>query len=277
MENRTLGTLAELAGHALDHVTHLPVWSLAAHLVVGAVVVLLQQRMRGSRRFSDWNEFLCTLLWITWTLETSVISFASSNLHGHFYLFLRLLLWPLLSHDACVNPLNSVYLAITEGSLRSIPHRLGIQLVAMVTGLVYSVLCWHVLGNLLSEVHLDFMSSRLSPFLNVTLSEGFLLELTMSFVMYLPRLVMSSGFTCTFVSAVLTCVMILCLEHTTGAFMNPLVALSSSLLWHYSSLSPARVWEMTVVYWIGPLTGTVLVARLDLWMSRQQKLKLHSS
>ena len=276
MENGTAGHFrwTEFAGGALDHVTHLPAWSVAAHVVVGCVVVGLQGKLRGSHRFSDWNEYLCTLLWVCWTLETSVISFASSNLHGHFSLFLRLLLWPLLSHDACVNPLNSVYLAVTEGSVRNVPRRLGIQLVAMATGLVYSALSWRVLSSWLSETHLNFTNTCFNPFLNVTLAEGFLLELIMSFVMYLPRLVITTGFTCTFVSAVLTCVMILCLEHTTGAFMNPLVALSSNLLWHGGSLSLTGMWEMAVVYWLGPVLGTVLVARLDIWISHQ---KPHSS
>ena len=266
-----------LTQQALDHVIHLPVWSLTAQLAVGGVVVLVQWWLRGSRRFSDWNEFLCTLLWVAWTLETSVISFTFSNLHGHFSLFLRLLLWPLLSHDACVNPLNSVYLAVRQGSARSIPRTLTIQLVAMVTGLGYSILSWRILGHFLSEIHLSFMSSALQPFLTVSLTEGFLLELGMSFTMFVPRLFMSPGFKCTFVSAVLTCVMILCLEHTTGAFMNPLVALSSVLLWRYRSLSLVSMWEMAVVYWVGPVLGTILIARLDSWLSRRRKFKLHTS
>ena len=274
MENGSASSsiMSEIAGEALAHVTALPGWSLLAHIFVGVTILGLQQTVRGSRQFSDWNEFLCTAVWVYWSLETAVIAFASSSLHANFTLFLRLLLWPAFFQDACVNPLNSIFLAVQRRSVRHLPRCLAIQLVAMGTGVAYSALSWWVMGSWLSLTHLNFLSSRASPFLNVSVTEGFLLELAMSFAMYLPRLILKAGFVCTFVSAVQTCVMILCLEHTTGAFMNPLIALSVSLLWH--PLSLPGLWELALVYWLGPIIGTVLVARLQLWVFSE---KVHSS
>ena len=267
---------SELTSDILSHLSAYPAWSVAAHVVVGVVVLALQRTVRDSREFSSWNEYLCTLLWVCWTLETSVIGFASSSTHVVFSLFIRLLLWPLLFHDACVNPLNSVYLAVQENSVRKVPWCLGLQFTAMISGLVYSSLSWQLLSLWFSDTHLNFMTSRVNPFLNVGTLEGFLLELGMSFIMYLPRLVMKTGFTSTFLSASVTCVMIMLLEHTTGAFMNPLIALSSSLLWHSGSLTAVGgVWEQVVVYWLAPTLGTVLVASLDMWLSRTKQNKLH--
>ena len=269
-------SLSEVAAGALGHVTVVPGWSLAAQVVVGAGVLAVLQALRGSRRFSVWNEFLCTLLWVCWSLETSVIGFASSTYHANFTLFVRLLLWPLLVQDALVNPLNAVYLAVEEKSIRKIPLHLFIQLTAMVTALLYCMLSWQLLGSWLSHTHFDFMSSSLNPFLTVTMTQGFMLELGMSFVAYLPRLVMSNGFTCTFTSAALTCFLILLLEHTTGAFMNPLTALAASLLWHSASLTAAGACEFLFVYWLAPIIGTILMARLDVWLKTSRR-KPHAS
>ena len=254
----------------LGQLAAFPPWSIAAHLLVAVLVLGAQQTVRGSQV----NEFLCTLLWVCWTLEMSVIGFASSNLHALSTLFVRMMLWPLLFRDACVNPLNSVYLAVHERSVKKVPWYLGVQLVAMATGLLYSALMWRLLSSFVSDIHLSFMSSRANPFLNVGTINGFFLELGMAFVMYLPRLVMGTGFVCTFISAVLSCSMIILLEHTTGAFMNPLVALSSNLLWHYQSLSIVALSELFLVYWLAPALGTVMVALLDMRIWRTHK-KLH--
>ena len=261
--------LLKLSADALTGISAIPPWSITAHLVVGLLVVTLQQTLRNSHQFSSWNEYLCTLLWVCWTLEASVIGFASSSNNTLLALFLRMLLWPVLSYDACVNPLNSVYLAVQEKSVRGIPRCLVIQLLAMVSGIAYSILTWRFLGAWVSDTHFHFMGSTANPFLNVGTAEGFLLELGMAFFMYLPRLVMGTSFTSTFVSATWTCVMIILLEHTTGAFMNPLIALSSSLVWHTGSLSAVGVVEMVVVYWLAPVIGTVLAATMDTWISRK--------
>lgn len=183
-----------------------------------------------------------------------------------------MLLWPLLFHDACINPLNSVYLAVQESSVRKVPWYLGNQLVAMAIGLIYSTLTWRLLSSLVSDVHLSFMSSQANPFLKVGMLQGFLLEMGMAFVMYLPRLVIRTGFTCTFISAVLSCAMIFLLEHTTGAFMNPLVALSSNLLWHYQSLNVVALSELFLVYWLAPTLGTLMAASLDvkIWRTHEK-------
>lgn len=264
-------SLLKLSSDALTGISAIPAWSLAAHLLVGLVVLALQKTLRRSHQFSSWNEYLCTFLWVSWTLESSVIGFASSNGNVLLTLFLRMLLWPLLSYDACVNPLNSVYLVVQEKSARHIPRCLTIQFLAMISGITYSVFLWRFLGYWLSDTHSLFMTtSSANPFLNVSMAQGFGLELGMAFVMYLPRLVMGSGFMSTFASATVTCVLIILLEHTTGAFMNPLIALSSTLLWHSGSLGVEGVVELLVVYWVAPAIGTVLVATLDMWTSRPQ-------
>lgn len=269
-------SFSDLAEDILSHISAFPPWSIAAHVLVAGVVLAIQRAVSESQQFSSLNEYLCTLLWVCWSLEMSVIGFASSNFHALFTLFVRLLLWPFLFHDACVNPCNSVYMAVKGKSVKNVPRYFGIQFIAMATGLLYSAVTWRFLSSWVSDTHLSFMSSRANPFLNVSIVAGFLLELAMSFAMYLPRLVMRTGFTCTFVSAVLTCVMIILLEHTTGAFMNPLIALSLSLLWHYGSLSMSDFSVLLFVYWLAPLLGTVLAARLDVWISRTQR-KFHVS
>ena len=266
-----------LAADLILHLSAYPPWSLAAHLAVAGLVVSIQQAVKESKQFAAANEFLCTLLWVCWTLESSVIGFASSSRHVLFTLFIRLLLCPFLFHDACVNPCNSVYMAVEQRSARKIPQHLVMQFMAMAAGLLYSILSWQFLGSWLSDVHLSFMGSHTNPFLNVTLLEGFLLELGMAFAMYIPRMVMKIGFTCNFVSAAWTCVMIILLEHTTGAFMNPLIATSSTLLWHFRSFGMGDLAVLLVVYWLGPVLGTVLAARLDLWAGSRRRRKVHSS
>ena len=228
----------------------------------------LQRAVRNYQQFSSLNEYLCTILWVCWTLEASVIGYASSNLHVLSSLFVRLLLWPSLALDACVNPCNSVYTAVQKRSPNKVPLCIVIQCLAMATGLLYSGLTWRVLSFGVSDIHRGFMTSHSSPFLNVSVVEGFLLELSMSFVMYLPKLIMRTGFTSNFVSALVTCVMIFLLEHTTGAFMNPIAALSSTLVWHSSSF---RWTDMIIVYWLGPFLGAAFAAWLNMWLTERQE------
>lgn len=258
----------------VSYLSAFPPWSIAAHLVVCVLVVVLQRAGRSSRQFSSLNEYLCTILWVCWTLESSVIGYASSNLHTMSSLFIRLLLWPSLALDACVNPCNSIYNAVQEKSLRKIPHYIVIQFFAMVTGLLYCGVTWRFLSSGLSATHQGFMTSRASPFLKVSILEGFLLELGMSFVMYLPKLVIRTGFTCNFISAAVTCVMVFLFEHTTGAFMNPIIALSSNLLWHSATFRLGALFVMVVVYWLAPFLGAMLAALLDMWITSAQE-KLH--
>ena len=246
----------------LLYLSAFPPWSLASHFIVAAALLSLQQVVRKSRHFSIANEFLCTVLWVSWTLECYVIGFASSSLHALVVLFVRLLLGPILFQGAYVNPCNCVFAAVEERSGKKLPTYLLVQLVAMVTALVYSTLSWRFLSQWLSDIHQSFLDSRPNPFLQVPAWAGFSLELAMTFACFLPRLAMRQGFPCTFISALITCVLIFLLETTTGAFMNPLLAASSSLVWH--SLSLREYLVHFVVYWVGPIAGSVLAARLAL-------------
>lgn len=253
---------SNLPHNILLYLSAFPPWSLASHFIVAAALLSLQQVVRKSRHFSIANEFLCTMLWVSWTLECYVIGFASSNLHALFTLFIRLLLGPIIFQGAYVNPCNCIYAAVKERSGKKLPSFLLVQLVAMVTALVYSTLSWRFLSQWLSDIHQNFLDSRPNPFLQVPAWAGFALELAMTFTCFLPRLVMRQGFLCTFISALITCILIFLLETTTGAFMNPVVAASSSLVWH--SLSLREYLVHFVVYWLGPILGSVLAARLAL-------------
>lgn len=233
----------------------------------------LQRAVKNHQQFSSLNEYLCTILWVCWTLEAAVIGYASSSHHVISSLFVRLLLWPSLALDACVNPCNSIYTAVQDKSPKKVPHTIMIQCLAMATGLLFSSLMWRVLSSGGSDIHRGFMTSRGSPFLNVGVVDGFLLELGMSFVMYLPKVVMRTGFTCNFVSAVVTCVMIFLLGHTTGAFMNPIAALSLTLVWHSTSF---RLTDIIIVYWLGPFLGAAFAAGFDMWLAKRKE-KLHLS
>lgn len=67
---------------------------------------------------------------------------------------------------------------------------------------------------------------------------------------------MQDSFALVLTQATLVISLIVWFEHTTGAFMNPLAALSCTLAWHSLGMFDHVV--HFVVYWAGPLTGTVL-------------------
>ena len=243
-----------------------PPWSLAAHCAAGLVVLAAKSRLSSVQGSRQWhlllNEFLSTFLWVCWTLECLVIASASSNLHSLFALFLRLLVWPVLFGRTCVNPCNSVFLAVERHSLSLLPPLLLTQLLAMCAGLGYSLVLWQLLAAWLSQTHFEFMGSEATPFLNVSLWLGFFLEMAMSFSMYLPRLLMRTYAvqTQTVLSALWTCLMIYCLDKTTGAFMNPLIATSCRVV--QNSFPPGTCLEILFVYWVAPLSGALLASTI---------------
>ena len=265
-----LSSSTNIAGELLLYVSAIPPWSLVSHLLVAGAILGLKRAVRRSRHFSLLNEFLCTTLWVSWTLECYVIGFASSSLHSLFVLFVRLLVGPLLFDGAHVSPCTSIFTAVKARSGKRLLPLLSMQLVAMVTALFYSFLAWRFLSQWLSEIHQHFLEVRPNHFLRVPAWIGFGLELAMTFVSFLPHLVFQAGYTCTFVSAVVCCALVFLLEGTTGAFMNPVVAASTSLVWH--PYGPRDLLLHVLVYWLGPFTGAVLAGKLLLVLRRKDHI-----
>ncbi len=251
----------------------MPYWSLSGHVAVAALVFPLRGLLfpalahRTSHPyFQPVNEFLCSFLWVFWTLECMVIDHTTSSSLALSTLFVRMLIAPYIFHGACVNPAFNVYthlrLGVKPQAILAVVHNVLIELLAMGCAVVFVSVQWNLLG-MVSLQHHDFLSVQdRSYMLQVTPISGFLTELITTFIALLPIVLIRQSFLAVLVSACLTLCLIFQVEAATGAFMNPLNALAVTLTFHMDKLA---VWDCLVhilVYWYGPYMGAGLAAVL---------------
>lgn len=114
--------------------------------------------------------------------------------------------------------------------------------------------------------HQQFLLVKPDYFLQVPILSGFLLEFLLTFVCWMPKLLMKDSFYMVLVQACLVVYLVFQFEGSTGAFMNPVTALSFVLTWHRLGAV-----EHFIVYWVGPLLGTALAVAIARYREREHK------
>ena len=246
-----------------------PFWSVLAHIVVALPVLLCQSLLKRSAYFRPINEFLCSFLWTAWSLECVVIG--SSTL-APFILFLRLLVPRYAFRGAYTNPCSALFECMEKGLRRqrhfkNLFSSIAIEVIATFFAIIYCYVMWNVLGSTISEDHRQFLGAKPEYFLQVSLLPGFLMELFLTFVAWIPKLVMKDSLHMVLVQASLTTCLVVQFSGSTGAFMNPVTALSFVLAWHRLGAT-ARLLEHFIVYWGGPLVGTALAVAMAQYHKR---------
>ena len=254
MTNESNGTVVETTAF----------WSVCAHVVPAVPVLLCQFLLRRSAYFRPINEFLCSFLWSTWSLECVVVGYTGSSTLALFTLFLRLLVLPYILHGAYINPCGALYEygCVEKGSRRrqhfqQLFSNIAIEVTATFFAIIYCYVVWNVLGSTISEDHQQFLQVKPDYFLQVPILAGFLVELLLTFVSWIPRLLMKDSLYMVLVQACLIIYLVFQFQESTGAFMNPVTALSFALVWHRLGAV-----EHFIVYWGGPLLGTALAVTI---------------
>ena len=263
-----------------DSLFSIPIWSVLSQLLAVFLLLGIQWMLkrRASRHFELLNEFVCCCMWVWWSVETTLISVMRSWTAGNISLFVRLLVYPYISQAGVSNPCFALYLYYTggrgrRGNVRRLCVSLLIELLAVPVMLVFCHYLWTLLGVAVSSDHYEFIERRLDYFLSTDPHYGFLYELIPSFIMFLPGIFMSTSLTFNILNSLITVILIYFFDGYTGAFMNPMVALASTLFWH--SLSPWDYLMHCVVFWVGPLVATWAAASVALqYSSYQAKHKL---
>lgn len=246
-----------------------PVWSVLSQLVAGLLLVGAQMvilRYEASRKhFAVVNEFLCSFVWVWWTMETVLLATMYSSTAGLAGLTARLVAYPLISHGAPNNLCTALYQYFNQMD----PSRLHIsrfclsvviELCAMALALLYCHYYWRLLGVMASTDHLLFLEIKLEYFLNTSLVEGCLSELFLSFSMFIPSIFIRRPIPLVVIDNVLVIMLIVNFRSLTGAFMNPVSALSCLLYWHDLSLHSLAT--HVIVFWLGPFIGSKLASLL---------------
>ena len=254
-----------------------PAWSVFSHILIAVLAFPVQSLVQRSSYSKPINEFLCSLLWTAWSLECVVIGSTRSFPVALFTLFIRLMVVPYVFRGAYGNPCTVLHDHLSKGlkwrqQVIGICSYVGIEMAAMVCGVMYCTVMWSILGESMSQDHKQFLDTKLDRFLQVPLPVGFLVELFLAFVMYMPGLLMKASFYRVLVEALFVIFLVATFSGFTGAFMNPMVAIACNLAWSNHGLL-----DHLLVYWCGSLVGAalaVMVAKLQ--NSRESHLHLHS-
>lgn len=240
-------------------------WSVCVHAVVIFVLFRIQKIMsthtnpRGTR-FRTISEFFFSIAWIVLSLENTFL-FMWSEMGGVIALGLRLFLASLLFQKVFGNPCEALYYYLKcPPEIRRLSLFLRpfcAQMLAIPVGIATSLLIWNLLA-LTNDDYLLFLDKKFDYFLSVHPLIGFAIEASISFTVFLPGIVLPSSRLLRFLEPLLIMFLVHRFSMTTGAFMNPMVAMSSFLMWHSSSM---EIWNLGIhlfVFFLGPVTGTLL-------------------
>ena len=246
----------------------LPAWSLLSQLFILLLAFgAASLAPKTSPRYQTVNEFLCSVVWVAWGLEGAALAYTYSSNLSLLNLFIRLVLCPYLLRGAFFNPVNVFLSRLQEDKVDH--HRRPIQellsLVAMeilgtFCGVYYYYFVWSVLGVTVSPDHDRVMEGEIEYFLRVSPVYGFALELAMTFICYLPSLFMKQELPRIVIEAAIIVSLVMSFGSSTGAFMNPISALSFILTWHTYELTMTDYLTYFAVFWLGPCAGAWLVA-----------------
>lgn len=256
------------------------IWSAFVHLAVVLAVFLIQHLLRhfinpkGSR-FRTISEFLFSVGWVVLTLENTFLFDVRSELCGVIVLGLRLFVSPMLFRKVFGNPCEVLYYYLMRSPRL---HKSGIILfrallaeaLAIPVGVCMSVIMWKLLASVNGE-YSTFMEKNLDPFLSISPWAGFLMEACISFLMFMPGLVLPPSLFFSFVETFFIMGLVYYFGMWTGAFMNPMAATSCLLMWHSRSLQPWDVGVHLFVFLLGPLLGTLAAVKVARWKYSHRK------
>ena len=241
-----------------------PVWCLVLYTFTTVSLLSFRQRALSESwgNFGHLNEFLCTVLWESWCLELQVLFSSGLFWLPMAVLFLMILFAPFRIHGAFCSPCGAFYQFLEErgsrmrsrGAVRHLGTKLAIQMLGMVFAILLNYAVWRALvGLTLSSTHGNFLKVDVEYPLTVSSLKGFLMEYMLMFCCYVPSMLLGGGWTKMIAFLEAAVVVLLCayFHHWTGAFMNPLSALTFSLI-----NNKVNLLDQVVVYWMGPLLAT---------------------
>ena len=243
-----------------------------------ALVLLFQNHFSPSITkgplYKFFNEFVASVAWVVWALENITVFTMWSRPSGFLILGLRLFFGPFLLRQAYFNPCVLVFKFLIDKRSQGEISRNGgpfilllAQLVAVPVGIAVHLILWTFLAkSALSEYHDHFLSEEVIHFLRVPILVGFIIETFLAFLMFLPGLYISQVIPAQFTGTLFSLLLIFIFGPWTGALMNPIVALSFWIMWHYGSVG---LWTTAVhvfVYWAGPMTGAAMAAGVARFM-----------
>lgn len=224
------------------------------------------------------NEFLFSLFWVVSTMENILITNMTSKISGLVVLGLRLLFSPIISQRVHGNPCSTLYQYLKEPahSRKTTPLFLPIcvQLLAVPLGIASSLAIWQLISPM-SDYHFYFLEKKIDSFLSIPPVAGFFTEM-ISFLMFMPQIFLPDSKFFKVVDVFFIVYLISQFGMLTGAFMNPMAALASVLMWHSESFwFLQELWIHVTVFWFGPFIGTILAVSVANMQPRIWKYKHH--
>ena len=251
------------------------VWSVGVHAVVILVVLKLQQLTvqvtipRGVR-FSTTRELLYSIAWVVMTLENTYLFVMWSKMGGVVALGLRVFSTSMIFNEVHGNPCGAVFYYLDHWpskKLSSLLRPLCAQLLAVPMGIAISMIMW----NLLAIVNKDYsgiLDKEVEYFLFVHPFAGFFIEASISFLMFMPKILIPSSAFLHPLQAFFCMFLVYHVGILTGAFMNPMSAFACYLVWHSHYLG---LWDFLVhlfVFLLGPILGTCLAVGVQKYVKR---------
>lgn len=254
-------------------------WSLAVHIGVCLIILQTQAILRcymqpRSSTFRTVSELLFSVGWVVLTLENTLLFHMRSEVSGVTALGLRLFISPMLFRKVFGNPCEVLYYHLTRSSRyrRSTSSMLGhailAQMVAVPVGVALSLLLWKLLASV-NDDYSTFVKQDLEYFLSVQPMTGFLVEAFISFLTFMPGIFLPQTLFCNLLETLFVVGIVCQFGVMTGAFMNPMAAVSSLLMWHATSLEAWDLGVHVLVFILGPLCGTLLAVKVARWRHRK--------
>ena len=258
--------------------TLFPIWSYVIHaitvcLVIGCRSAISAVLKRGGTSqaaiiFKFFDELLSSTAWVVFSLECPVVGITRSKTSLLAIIALRLFLAPPFLGSTHFNPCGTLYRYllgvgvdqdITKPSLRTSLVHLLAETLAIPLGSLISMATWTILAeNNLSSDHTYFLDAQPEFFLSVSSPTGFVIELSISFVMFLLSILLPETRVYRISQVLLMTFLISIFGPMTGAFINPMVALTFLLMWHRGMLGLSALASHFFVFWLGPLVGTAM-------------------
>lgn len=241
------------------------VWSALVHTAVILAILKLQglasrvARPKGAR-YSIISEFLFSTAWVVMSLENNILSVMWSVMSGVVALGLRIFVTSLIFQGVYGNPCQALYFYLSHWPtkrLATFTRLVFAQMLAIPVGVTVTLILWRVLA-VISVDYSNFFDKEVVYFLSVHPVVGFLIEAAISLLTFLPRIFIRSSMFRKSVEAILVMFLVGQFGMLTGAFMNPMAALSSYLMWHWRYLGAWDIFVHVFVFIFGPLVGTVI-------------------
>ena len=211
----------------------------------------LKPKLKGGYYLAD--EFICSLLWLLWSFEISLVSLHSHSSVHYLLLFIALLCQRSIYQEATVNTSALIVKSITCGwSFSRTLLLLSAQLASLPVAMAMILFLHSVLAPF-SLPHKEGVTIS-GDILRVGIIEGFIIESIGTLLLSVPAaLVKSRGLILDVASASNYTLIEYLFGPFTGAFCNPLSATCFCLFFNKQSL-----FELLIVYWVGSITGALI-------------------